>query len=471
MIALLALLANTAAAAPLGLEGFLDQVSAQNRQLRAARQAAEGYEKASDEGTLLLAPTLDGDLHFVDDQKPTSNPLFLGDRTKYASYSLGLSKLFTTGTTARLSYTLATTDVRGASPVFLPQARFAEARPVLELTQSLWRNGFGATTRADQRRLEAQAEGARFSAAYAAKQALAAAETAYYRLALARESVRVERESLDRAGKMREWTSRRVRLQLADRADLLQSEAALQLRRLELQAALDDERAASRAFNAARELDSDEVTDELAAFDEAVVAKLELPKRAPAREDTLAARARDVVDEATAESMLQTLSPDILLYGNVGYNGRDVTDGTALSDSLSSKHPTWVAGLKFTAPLDLPTIFRSRDGQKLVRAAARDQYERAVFEEETQWKDLTRAFGEAKTRYGLSGAIESAQREKLVHEKDRFARGKTTAFQVLTFEQEYLVAALARIRSESEILRIHAQLKTFAATPAAGGAR
>ena len=51
-----------------------------------------------------------------------------------------------------------------------------------------------------------------------------------------------------RAEKIHEWNARRAKLQLADNSDLLQAQAALELRRLELANAVNDEREAARVF-------------------------------------------------------------------------------------------------------------------------------------------------------------------------------------------------------------------------------
>ena len=55
------------------------------------------------------------------------------------------------------------------------------------------------------------------------------------------------------------------------------------------------------------------------------------------------------------------------------------------------------------------------------------------------------------------------QKEKLEYEKYRFELGRTTTYQVLTFEQDYAQALISRLMIEREILSLHAQLKTYAA--------
>jgi outer membrane protein TolC len=56
---------------------------------------------------------------------------------------------------------------------------------------------------------------------------------------------------------------------------------------------------------------------------------------------------------------------------------------------------------------------------------------------------------------------ESAQKEKLDYEKQRFERGRSTTFQILQFENDYANAQLGAIKARTDILEIMAKLKTF----------
>src|SRR5690606_19231996 len=81
---------------------------------------------------------------YVNDKKENLNPQFQGRQTESENYAVGLSKQTTFGLTAKLSYNVTTTQIKGANPQMVPPNRRYEARPSLELSQSLWRNSFGA---------------------------------------------------------------------------------------------------------------------------------------------------------------------------------------------------------------------------------------------------------------------------------------------------------------------------------------
>lgn len=448
------------------IEDYLEQVTRQNKGILGSDLLSKGSEDLHDESSLLLTPTLVSDLSYIDERKPNLTPAFQGNRTTKNNFYLGVQKLTTFGLEGKLSYGFVHTRIQGLTPapaLGIPssQIEYFEGRTELTLSQSLWKNFFGAMTRANQQLAQSQHSATIHTENYKIKQLLSVAEITYWRLALARETVSVARASVDRALRIRDWATRRERLQLGDKSDRLQAEAALELRKLDLQMGDDEVRTASRSFNSQRQIDSDNVPEMLAIPNVEDVLRLSTPKRSAMREDTLAAEAVESAATANAEIALQTLSPDIQLYGTGAFNGKSDQAGAATSGSFTSTNPTWVVGVKLVAPLDIPEILKSRNGHQLEKQAAATTFERKVFEQENDWKDLSQKLNEAKRRLNLTHVLELTQQDKLSNEKDRFAKGRTTTYQVLTFEQDYATAQLSRIRAEQEVVNIIAQMKTF----------
>ncbi|MEW6056390.1 MAG: TolC family protein [Bdellovibrionota bacterium] len=445
----------------LTLESYLKQVRSKHSGYRAASEASTGAALRSEEGSLLLAPTLFGNVQRSSDERQTLNPLFQGNTTKIANYSLGVSKLTTFGLQARLFYETIHTEVIGASPAFITEPRFYDTRPVLELSQSLWRNFFGAETRITQERLEAQALATSYNESFRAKQILSRAETAYWRLVQARDVVKVQTESVSRARAMREWAARQARMQLADRSDLLQAEAALKVKELDLRAAHDEHRLASQDFNSVRGIEKDEVDDTLASLSAVQPVDTGAPERTEMRDDVRAANELRRATAASAEIGLQRASPTLEVYTTLSLNGRDQRFSSSSSEAFSTKHPWTIVGLRFSAPLDLGTTFATRAGYVRERDAADLDFERRRFEQDEEWRNLNRRLQEAKERLKLAQSIEDAQKEKLDNERSRHRRGRTTTYQVILFEQDYATAQISRIRNQGEILQLIAQMKTF----------
>jgi len=237
------------AAEVLTLEKYLTKVRENHTGYQASRNISEGSGARAKEADLLFAPQLFLNAQKTSDAKPNANPTFQGEKTLFDSYSLGVSKLTSFGLQTKLSYNVNYTEIIGAGAAFVPVPQFYDAKPVLELSHSLWRNGFGRETQITAELQEATAKATAFNESFKGQLILQEAETAYWRLALAREIVQVQKSSLDRFQKIEKWIAGRVRQDLTDKAELYQAQAALEARELELQTASDEEKAAVRAFS------------------------------------------------------------------------------------------------------------------------------------------------------------------------------------------------------------------------------
>lgn len=449
------------ASGPLTLDLYLKEVQEKHEGIKALEETSSGALLRADEGNLLVRPSIFANIQISNDKKPTSNPAFLGNETAFDGYSFGVMEQTNFGMNAKLSYSLNYTRINGAQPAFLPVPIFYEARPVLELTQSLLRNGFGRETRSTVLLADASARAQGLLDRFKIKSMLAEAEGTYWSLALARELVQVQAESVERAKKIREWNAKRARLELADKADLLQSDAGLQGRTLEYQAALDDLAATERSFNRMRGSEALHVDEKLSPLDKDALEEVAVPEKKGKRGDVLAYEKLAQVAEASAQLGKEKNLPNLDLYGTVALNGRDKEFSNATSDSLKTQFPTLGVGVKFSSPLDFWTTSSDREGYAKEQKASELNYRRKLWEEQLDWKELVTRLEEAKRRLKMTNSIEVAQNEKLVHERERLKRGRSVTFQVITFEQDFATAQAMRIRTEAEILRILAQLKLF----------
>lgn len=451
------------ASSPLSLDAFLGEVRKNNQGIQASLSASTGAMERSGEGSLLFAPTLVGSAQLASDKKEPTTTL-MGTGTNANSYSIGVQQQTPFGLVAKFSYGVSYMDIMGSQAI--NPAQFNEAKPTLELSQSLLRNGFGREMRASRDALTSAALAQSYAESFKAKVALAEAESTYWRLALARETVKVLQETLSRAQKMRDWSKNRVDLNLADKSDLLQSEAALQLRKLEYQSAVDEEQSAARAFNTSRGVASDEVPEKLEAIDMSLIGQLNAPKRSDVREDVKAALEQQRAAAASAMIGQEKNLPSLDLFGSIALNGKSTQLDTAVTNSLTGQHPTMAVGLKLSAPLDFATVSKNREGYRKEADATELVTRRKMFEQERDWQDLNAKLTDAQSRLEVSWRIEKIQKDKLTAERDRLERGRTTTFQVLLFEQDYLTSQLNRIRSTADILRLVAQMKTFSSAPA-----
>jgi outer membrane protein TolC len=135
--------------------------------------------------------------------------------------------------------------------------------------------------------------------------------------------------------------------------------------------------------------------------------------------------------------------------------------GKAAGGAFTTEKPTYIVGIKIAMPLDRDLINQDRNGLVKASEAARYDREQKEFQARQEWEELQRQLGDGRTRLQLMLEIESAQKEKLDYEKQRFERGRSTTFQILQFENDYANAQLGAIKARTDILEIMAKLKTF----------
>jgi outer membrane protein TolC len=422
-----------------------------------------GADARSEEGSLLFLPALKATGQLAQDHSQKTNPSAQGQKTIYNSYSLGIAQQFRFGLKTQLAYSVGYTDVTGALITFLPQPTTHEGKLSLDLSMPLLRGGFGREARAQENATRAQAKATAAGEAFRARMTLSEAELAYVRLSFARDAEKLSRESLERAQKIRDWVANRVKLNLADRADLLQAEAGQQARALDLRMAQDELNSATLHFNLSRGVASTDVQELLTPIAELHSASSPPATRNPGdqRWDVAAAQQAHLAAEAAAHLGRERNMPELELFTSFAITGRATPLGDAVSQSLKTQYPVTAVGVRLSVPLALGTTSDARSGYLREAQGSELKYQRKVQEQEREWTDLERKLGESSERLKLALKVEEIQALKFERERERQRLGKTTTYFVLLFEQEYVLSQLNRLRMQSENLGLRAQVKSF----------
>ena len=456
------LTAATASAASLTLEGYLQQVKQNNSSMTASTLTAEASADKTADADMLYQPNVFATIQSTQDKKELSPVAQRGSETDYTSYQAGVSKLTEWGTAARLYYTASKTAIKDTNPLYIPEPTWYDAAPTLEVSQPLLKNGLGRDVKASIELQRVQGQLSTFTEGLRRKITLSEAEGAYWRLVIARDSIRTARENLERAVRIVDWNQRRVHSELADAADLIQAESLKDVRDIELTMALDEERAAIHAFNTTRGSNELVVTEELTRITPELIANLPVPQRAGDREDLKAALTAEHLTELGMTLAETKYDPSLDVFANASLNGRDDDAQTkSMTNSFKTNHPTWTIGLKFSAPIGGETPAKLRGGWAKDKQAASLTVSRRRYEIDREWSDLLRKLDESKSRLSLVQRVETTQKRKLDAERERQKRGRSTMFQVTQFETDYAQAQLNVIRNKAEILGIIARMKTF----------
>jgi outer membrane protein TolC len=449
----------------LSLNAYLSEVRNKNQAVQGAVESSKASVERRQEKDLATSPTLFANVSVAADSKIPQLPFFTYDQINAHSYSLGISQMTSFGLQGKLYYALDYTSFLnpilpgGGSGAFPFQ--FYDARPVIELSESIWGNGFGKSVRAGADLIEAQTKAAEFGSKFQARSLLLQAESAYWRLVVARSMVTIEDEALTQAKDIYDYTARRERSNLGEASDALQAKAAWELRKLELKSAKDEERSAARAFNALRNVASNEVTEGLDELTTESVNALTPPARAKLRDDVVAAKHSLEATSASAVLAVEKNKPTLDVFASLALNGRDTTIGGVMGNSYTANRPTRSVGAKLVIPLDLGAAEAARHGAIRDRDAAEMTYQQKLMDQERSWTDLTEKLQEAKERLELSTTIEKAQQDKMKNERKRLNLGRTTTYQVLLFEQDLSQSQLARLKAQADVLGIYTQMKLF----------
>ncbi len=442
----------------LGLGEYLDQVESNSPSVAAAKLNAEGGERRADSASVLTFPYLFGALNSYDDKSETAYPATQGTANNGYYYTAGLGVNSPIGLNAKYSWNTTYANITGIS---FANAGKHTSYNRLDLTLNLVRNGLGSEIRAKKETIRAGQEAISLVGKYQYVGRLAEAESAYWRLAFARQAVQVQKDVLERAEKLLQWAKRRVGLQLGDKGDLLQAQATHDLRVLELASAVEEEKIAARAFNVLRNTGGESVPEAIALPSIEETLRMPTPKKEGDRLDLQAAEARTRAAEAQIQVDKDSLKPNVDLVLAHSWNGRESAQGPAVREAFRKEHPYTAIGVNFTVPLNVPTWGSSIKGANQQIEATHYELEQSRLNEAREWNDLRARLEEARARLKLTNTVESVQREKFENERQRLQRGRTTTFQALTFEQDYAQAQLLRLRTQSEVLQVLAQMKLY----------
>ncbi len=441
-------------------DSYMEQVTKGNQNYSAVTKGAEAGKLKSEEGELITSTSFFTNLQYTNDKRVPMIPAIMGDRTSTASGSMGFAKNTTFGLSGKLYYALTQTSISGVNQSFIPYTEYYESSPVLELRQSLWQNSFGRQTRATRDALEAKAMSDSYSSKFSSKQIMSASETLYWTLSTTRELVKVQKENLKRAERLRDWSKRRVSNNLADRVDLLQAESMLKMRQLELEGTQDTEKDLIRQFNTNRGASTDDIEIELEIMNPEQAVALNAPERKGVREDVKALEAGAKAAAANARISRDKNAPTLDLFGKFSLNGKDEFD-PAFKDSFSGRHPYTIVGLSFSTPLSFGIVGRVNSGYDAEKISAEYAYQRKVFETDRQWNDLSKKLDDIKQKLKLAYELEKLQEQKLSYEEKRLKLGRTTTYQVITFEDDLANAQQKRLMTQQELIATISAMKTF----------
>jgi outer membrane protein TolC len=452
---------STGFSAPLSLDGYLSQVEGKNENVVAGKKLSEGATLSAKEADLIYSPTLYAQTQwttndFRNSTFPDAYRSFFAD-----NYTIGVKQLTPFGLSYGVSYLLSHQGFLGTidqKTLAFVDRRFWEGTPKVDLTFSLLRNWMGAETKATEEVTRSASLISEFNTSYQVKATRAQAENAYFRVVSAQQLVHLYDNSLGDANDIYTLNNKRMRVNLGETSDVLQAEANVESSKLLLQSSRDDLRTASRDFNRLRNIDSDEVVEELVL---PTIDNLTPPARAAVSDDVRAAQESAKLSAAQARLGKERNRPTLEVFGSYALNDRDLSASSTFTGSFQLGQQTTAFGLRFSMPLEFGTQSDTVKGFEMQREGAEALVGQKLFEQEVKWKELVQQLNEAKHRYNIAKSLSIIQKRKVENERTRLRQGRTTTYQTLIFNIDFNSAEATRIQAQATVLNILAQMKTF----------
>lgn len=458
LILALAVLSGTIQASTLSLEDYLGQVRQGNPQLRALKSQDVAYALAARAPETAYSPILKAQAQLYDDKLEPALPAFSPEETKSTGVSVGVSKLFSTGTYVGLDYQ------EDATTLTFPAGGFIGALPEttghqwgVTLNQSLWRNFGAAEVKAGIAVAQATSLAQRAGNRYNAQAALFQARSAYVQLETVRQVKALQEESLTRNAKILEWTKQKQADNLADKVDVLQVEAVVRQVALGLATSKQSEAEAEARFNALRGLSPSAEVGEL----EPLTTPPSLPAAKGDRADIEAARQALKGSDAYVETIVQSFTPDISLFAKFAGNDRDTDGAKAFGNMFDGTHPQTTVGIKLTANLDRGLLNDVLKGANEASGAGQAGVDDKRLAYAQDWEQLQQQWDGIQARLALAQELEKLQGEKAEREKIRYRDGRTTNFQVLRFEDDYSLARIQILQLLANARAVEAQARFY----------
>ncbi len=467
LFAVFACAADAVCAQTLSMRQYLDLVAENNSELKSVQAGIDALKGKLAEIDRVYSYFFSASLTYGDDRsgKPFVVDSATMDRVSAFSADVNVSRRFETGTqaTVGLQGSYGNNDYKAGTDY-----EVAELAPFIRLEQSLLKEWNGGKTKASIAQAKANANSALYLLEYKKQKILLEAKLAYWNLSYCRTVIDFRRSSLERTKKITDWNRKRYDLDLAEKSDMLQSQAAFKQRELNLKLAYEQEVKASRDFNRFISISDPKGKYQVEAFITAGnnFEKDKKLEKKGTRADVLSAE-EDVLSAFQAQLLSQkSMGADLVFVGQFALNGVNKDFSKAGSDLGELNKPSYSLGLKYTLPLDFTLRTAVNEGYKAAKISAEKTVENAKLQESSDWFQLVDNWNNAKSRLALSVEIRDIQQKRNEEEQNLLKKGRSTTYLVLQSEQDLDDSYLSMLQNILELISIYEQAEAFYNTSA-----
>jgi outer membrane protein TolC len=426
----------------LTVEQFLNLAVQETEDFQALDKSVKSLEYEIEARDLQLATNLKLNAFDITDRKDSFVNSINRD-TSSRVYGVTLAKPFSTGTILSLGaeYELAKLDT--------VNDKIYRADWEVSLAQDLWKNGFGRSVRLRRQGDQLELENRKLNLLLQRQQLVNTLENLYWDYAYIQKERIIRQENLKRGEQILNWTNKRLRVSAARDTDMLQAQALLSSRKLEL---ADIERLAVSHKNQMDQLipsltNKNWIPDTTELEKDRALPSLLVGNNKdgnPVLISSLATKYKAQQLQVQAEADNDNLNPTLQLQLTHGQNGIR-SDSQAAIDRASGNNKTDAnrIGLIFSMDLDLGLMGKSRESAQLAAQAAALTSKRLDRTSQLSWVDLKAEIQYLNNSLQLSRDLYSYQKKNIESERRYFQQGRNTIFEFINFE---IVASDAELR-------------------------
>lgn len=379
-------------------------------------------------------------------------------RSRSRLANLTFTQPFSTGTllTATAGHERAIIDGRG-----LFQFAVWETR----LTQSLWRDSFGHATSLRHRGEQQELQSRRAALIYEKQLLLIDLEAMYWDYVTLKQEEQIRSTNLQTSRDLLKWMQGRVNKLAAEKADLLQIQALVSGQQLDLITAQNQLASLVTRLQSALpqiKLEEFQVPTETLIQERPLRSLISGTKDGPPqRWDMLSSRALAQQAELEAKKIREQLKPLFDVYVGYGQNGISDTFYNSWSHAGNERYSGTRVGVNFSVPLHRGLANKQFKSAQLQAEARRLEAQNQTRTSEFGWTDLERRQKVLQAQTQEASRLSEFQNQKVIEERRRYKIGRSTLFQLVSFEIEAAEASARRLTFLSELHKVESQARLF----------
>ncbi len=450
----------------LSIDDYLREIIDNNPYYQAQKQQEENAINLAARSELLTSFNLFSSAKTGFYEQNQAAQIFRYDRYYNQNYQIGVSNSSSLGFDSKIYYSLNKINYKDFDTSRFPNPDLAkrnfQTNPVIELNIPLIRNFLGKAIKANQKLIISEQQVNKLTAQQLSQNTIIEAYKAYYNLFFSREKLKITKNALKQAQNIYDNAKKKLAMNLGENADLLQAKAMVEQKNLELQQNQNLIAEYSRQFNKIRYCEADKTIPIIGRIDFDELVKFNLPNHINnSLIATKIAKAKMENAIANNEIIIENNKANLAINSYYAFKGVEGSINSAISSSSDPRGREGAIGLNLSLSLNNDAVNKIKSASQSNSKIAKNLYHYQEFLEDRSWLDLVSNLKNLQKSLVLAKSIENAQKLKLENEKILLNQGRSTTYQILLFQQEYLMSQLNTIEIAKQINNIIIDSKLY----------